>query len=127
MNVLIYDHSEVPDIHYQQRIRQLFEAIADAAVKFVNGILDATWHIRHFRPDVIVFDWVGDCKPIRKLVRMFHRITPSVAMFHWDGDSFIVTASLCGLPAGPAVPQWLQEMTSEWLRARCALLPTTSP
>jgi hypothetical protein len=126
MNVLIYDHSEVPDILYQQRIRQLFSAIADAAVKFVNGILDATWHIRHFRPDVIVFDWISDCKPIRKLVTMLHRMKPDVAMFHLKGDSFIVTANLCGLPADPVVPQWLQEITSDWIRARCASAPTMS-
>jgi hypothetical protein len=126
MNVLIYDHWEVPDILYQQRIRRLFSAIADATVRFVNGILDATWQIRHFRPDVIVFDWIGDCKPIRKLVAMLHKMKPDVAMFHLDGDSFIVTANLCGLPAGPGVPQWLQEMTSDWTRAHCAPLPTMS-
>ena len=126
MNVLIYDHSEVPDIHYQQRIRQLFSAIADAAIKFVNGILDATWHIRHFRPDVIVFDWIGDCKAIRKLVTTLHGIKPGVAMFHLDGDGFIATASVCGLPAGPAAPHWLQEMAADWIGARCVPVQTMS-
>lgn len=120
MNILIYDHSVVPDISYQQRIRQLFSRIADITVRFVNGILDATWHTRHFRPDVIVFDWVSDCKQLRKLVTMLHRISPDVAMFHLDGDSFIVTASLSGLPAEPAVPHWLHQMASHWILARRA-------
>jgi hypothetical protein len=127
MNVMIYDHSEVPDILYQQRIRQLFGALADATVRFVNGILDAAWHIRYFRPDVIVFDWIGDCKPIRTLVTTLHRINPGVAMFHLDGGSFIVTTGLCGLPAGPAVPQWLHNIASDWIFARCAPVPTSSP
>lgn len=51
---------------------------------FVNSILDATWHICHFRPDVIIFDWIGDCKPTIRLVAMLHRIKPDVAMFHLD-------------------------------------------
>lgn len=69
MNVLIYDHSLVPDSDYQQRVRQLFSTLADVTIRFVNGVLDAAWHIRHFRPDVIVFDWLGDCTPISKLSR----------------------------------------------------------
>ena len=119
MNVLIYDHSVEPDADYQNRIRQLFIAIAETTVRFVSSILDATWHVRHFRPDVIIFDWISDCKPIRKLIAMLHGIKPDVAMFHLAGDSFIMTASLCGLPSGPAVPHWLHEMTSDWLLARC--------
>lgn len=126
MNVLIYDDSVMPDISYQQRIRQLFSAIADTTVRFVNSILDAAWHINYFRPDVIVFDWISDCKPIRQLVAMLHRIKPDVAMFHLDGNSFIVTASFCGPPSGPAVPHWLHDMTSDWILARCALVPPTS-
>jgi hypothetical protein len=126
MNVLIYDHSDVPDILYQQRITQLFSSLADATVRFVNGILDSAWHIRHFRPDVIVFDWIGDCKSIMKLVTTLHRIKPDVAMFHLDGDSFTVTASQCGLPAGPAVPQWLHNIASDWILTRCAPVPTMS-
>lgn len=126
MNVMIYDHSEVPDILYQQRIRQLFSSLADATVRFVNGILDSAWHIRHFRPDVIVFDWMGDCRPIRSLVTTLHRMQPGVAMFHLEGDSFTVTACQCGLPAGPAVPQWLHNIASDWIRARCAPVATLS-
>jgi len=122
MNVLIYDYSEVPDISYQQRIRQLFGSIADAVVRFVNGFLDATWHVHRFKPDLIVFDWIGDCKPITELVTMLHRIKPDVAMFHLEGDSFIVTADLCGLPAGHAVPQWLHNIAPDWLLARTALM-----
>lgn len=124
MNVMIYDHSDVPDALYQQRIGQLFISLAKATVRFVSGILDAAWHVRHFRPDVIVFDWLGDCKPIRSLVRTLHGIKPDVAMFHLDGDGFVVTASLCGLPAGPAVPQWLRNIASDWIRARCTPVPT---
>lgn len=124
MNILIFDYSAVPDVLYQQRIRQLFSSLVDATVRFVNGILDAAWHIRHFRPDVIVFDWIGDCSPIRNLVTTFYRIKPGLAMFHLDGNRFTVTASLCGLPAGPAVPQWLHTIESDWIHARCTYAPT---
>jgi hypothetical protein len=127
MNILIYDHSDVPDTFYQQRIRRLFNSLADAAVRFVNGILDAAWHIRHFRPDVIVFDWIGDCSPIRNLVTTLHRIKPGLAMFHLDGNCFIVTASLCGLPAGPAVPQWLHNIASDWIHVRCTPVDSGKP
>lgn len=126
MNILIFDHSAEPDVLYQQRIRQLFSSLVDATVRFVNGILDAAWHIRHFRPDVIVFDWIGDCSQIRQLVTTFERIKPGLPMFHLDGNSFTVTASLCGLPAGPAVPQWLHSIASDWIHARCASAPTMS-
>ena len=126
MKVLIYDHSVVPDISYQQRIRQLLSTIADIAVRFVNGILDATWHTRHFRPDIIVFDWICDCKQLRKLVKMLHRIRPDVAMFHLDGTSFVVTASLCGITPAPAVPHWLHDMASNWILAQCPPVPTMS-
>lgn len=124
MNILIYDHSDVPDVLYQQRIRQLFRAIPAAHLRFVSGILDASWHARHFRPDVIVFDWIGDCRPIRTLVTTLHGIKPGVTMFHLHGNSFIETASLCGLPAGPPVPQWLHDIASDWVLARCVPVTT---
>ncbi|GEM_PF-4783332 len=126
MNVLIYDHSVVPDIGYQQRIRQLFACIADITIRFVNGILDATWHARHFRPDVIVFDWICDCKQLRKLARMLHGIKPDVAMFHLDGERFVVTANLCGITPAPAVPHWLHNMASHWILAQHDPVPVLS-
>jgi hypothetical protein len=118
MNVLIYDPSAVPDPSYHQRIGNLFRRIADCSIKFVTGILQATWHTRHFRPGVIVFDWVCDCKQLRKLIQALHWITPSVAMFHLDGSGLIVAESQFGFVAEPAVPGWLGDIASSWVVAR---------
>lgn len=127
MNVLIFDPSLVPDVSYQQRIEQLFSSIADTSVRFATGILQTAWHTRHFRPDVIVFDWICDCKQFRKLITILHRIKPNLAMFHIDGSGFIVTESPDDPLDEPAVPHWLHNIASPWLLARAAPAPAMSP
>jgi hypothetical protein len=118
MNILIYDPSAVPDPRYHQRIGNLFRDIAHCTIKFVTGILEATWQARHFRPDVIVFDWVCDCTQLRKLIEALHRITPSVAMFHLDGSGLILPERQLGLVGEPAVPVWLKDIASHWVIER---------
>lgn len=118
LNVLIVDHSVVPDIRYRQHIGQLLGSIADIEVDFANGVMDVIWRIAHFRYDFIIFDWIDDGAQLGKLIAMLHRIKPDVAMFHLDGDSFIATSRLCGLPSGADVPNWLQNIASHWMLAR---------
>ena len=117
MKVLIYDSSLVPDISYQQRIVNLFTNIAEISVKFATGILEATWHIRNFRPDVILFDWICDSKQIRKLVTMLHRIKPDVAMFHLNLGGIFVATSPYGFLAETTVPFWLKNISPHWILA----------
>lgn len=126
MNVLIFDPSLVPDISYQQRIVQLFSSIVDTTVRFATGILQAAWHTRHFRPDIIVFDWICDSKQLRKLITMLQSIKPDMAMFHLDGGGVIVTASTGSPFAEHAVPHWLCNIASDWILARCAPMPAMS-
>jgi hypothetical protein len=126
MNVMIFDSSLVPDASYQQRVVQLFSHIADISVRFVAGILEATWHALHFKPDVIVFDWICDHLQIRKLVTMLQGIKPDVAMFHLDGSGSFVHAHPSGSVAEPAVPIWLHDIASPWILARCAAIPAMS-
>ena len=120
MNVLIYDPSLEPDISYQNRIVQLFHSIADTSVRFVSGILQVTWHTRHFRPDIIVFDWIRDSKQLNNLISILHRIKPDMGMFHLDGGGVVAAASPCSSPAAIVVPPWLHCMAPHWNLARCA-------
>lgn len=120
MNVLIFDPSLVPDIRYQERIVQIFDSIADSSVRFVTGIIQVAWHARHFRPDIIVFDWVCDSKQLKNLVRMLQRIKPDVGMFHLDGGGVVAVASPCGSLKEMVVPPWLYKIASQWSFARCA-------
>lgn len=126
MNVLIYDPSLVPDASYQQRIVQLFSRIADISVRFATGILQATWHTRHFRPDVIVFDWICDHLHLNRLIAMLHGIKPDVAMFHLDGGGLFVNASPFGSVAELTVPIWLDDIASSWVVARFAPIAVMS-
>jgi hypothetical protein len=123
MNVLIVDPSVVPDISYQQCIVQHFGRAADISVRLATGILQATWQIRDFNPDVIVFDRIGNCEQLTKLIAMLRRTNPGVAMFRLDGQSLVATENPCGSPATLAVPHWLQEMATHWILARSAPLP----
>ncbi|MDP1981943.1 MAG: hypothetical protein Q8K23_05330 [Sulfuritalea sp.] len=126
MNLLIYDPSLVPDAGYQQRIVQLFSRIADISVRFATGVLQATWHMRNFRPDIIVFDWIGDHLQIKRLIAMLHGIKPDVAMFHLGDSGSFVSASPLGSAAEPAVPTWLHDIASPWILARCIAIPAVS-
>lgn len=118
MNVLIYDSSVVPDVDYQQRITHLIGALAEVSVRFVTGIIEATWHIRDFRPDVIVFDWICDCKYLRDLAAVLRRLKPDLAMFHFDGESFTATAQALDRPSALRVPDWLHQAGPDWILAR---------
>lgn len=126
MNVLIYDSSLVPDASYQQRIVQLFSRIADISVRFATGVLQATWHMRNFRPDIIVFDWICDHLQFTRLIAMLHGIKPDVAMFHLDGGGVFVNVSPFGSAAEFAVPIWFHDIASPWIRARCVAIPAMS-
>jgi hypothetical protein len=126
MNVMIFDPSLVPDAGYQQRVVQLFSHIADISVRFVAGILEASWHALHFRPDVIVFDWICDHLQIRNLITLLRGIQPDVAMFHLDGSGAIVHAHPSDSAAELAVPIWLHDIASPWILARCATAPAMS-
>lgn len=126
MNVLIFDPSLLPDVSYQRRIVHLFSSIADISVRFATGVLEATWHTRHFRPDVIVFDWICDHTQLRQLITMLHRIKPDVAMFHLDGGGFNVSESPFGPPAELVVPIWLHSIASPWILSRYAPIAAMS-
>lgn len=125
MNILIFDPSLTPDVAYQQRIVKLFSSVADVSIRFASGILQATWHTRHFRPDVIVFDWICDHLPLGELITLLQRIEPDAAMFHLDGGGLIVNAGPIGSLAKFAVPVWLHNIASHWILARCVPTPAT--
>lgn len=123
MNVLIVDPAVVPDISYQQRIMQQFRCASDISIRFATGILQATWLFMDFSPDVVVFDRIGDCEQLTKLIATLRRVNPDVAMFRLDDDSLVATENPCGAPATLAVPHWLEDMTAHWIRARSTPLP----
>ena len=123
MNVLIYDPSLEPDISYQDRIVQLFQRVANASVRFVTGILQATWHTRHFQPDIIVFDWICDSKQLNSLVQMLRRIKPDMGMFRLDGGGLVAAAGPSSSQSEMVVPPWLFRMAPHWNLARCASAP----
>ncbi|CAG0974578.1 hypothetical protein RHDC4_01499 [Rhodocyclaceae bacterium] len=118
MNVLIVDPSVVPDTSYQHRIVQHFSDATDIGVRFATGILQATWQIRDFQPDVIVFDRIEDCDQIGKVIATLRRINPDAVMFQLDGDRLIATANPCGAPAQAGAPHWLQDIAWHWTTAR---------
>lgn len=118
MNVLIVDPSVAPDTSYQHRIVQHFSDAADIAVRFATGILQATWQIRDFHPDVIVFDRIDDCDQIGKVIATLRRINPGAVMFQLDGDRLIATENPCGAPTHAGVPSWLQDIAWHWTAAR---------
>jgi hypothetical protein len=118
MNILIFDAALVPDSGYQQRIEQLFKRLADNTVRFATGILQAVWHTRNFRPDIIVFDWIDNSEQLKKLITMLHRIKADVAMFHLNGEGLIVTECPFGRPVEATVPSWLDDIVAHWLVAR---------
>jgi hypothetical protein len=112
MNVLIVDPSVLPDIGCQQRIVQQFSGAANISIRFATGILQAAWQARDFSPDAIVFDWIGDCGQLGKLIAMLHRINPHVVIFHLDAGSFVATENPCNAPIGSAMPEWLRSLAS---------------
>jgi hypothetical protein len=126
MKVLIFDPSLVPDVSYQQRVVQLFGRIVDVSVRFVTGILQASWHAHDFRPDIIVFDWICERLPLDKLIAMLRGIRPGAAMFHLDGGGVFLNASTFASSAELAVPVWLQDIASPWVLARLAVIPVMS-
>ena len=126
MNILIVDPSLMPDLSYQQRITQHLSSAADVNVRFAAGILDATWQARDFSPDVIVFERVGCCEQIRKLIALLRRINPGVAMFHLEGGSLVATEDPC-TATGPVVPRWLQNMAMHWIFEPFAPIAATAP
>lgn len=120
MNVLIIDPAVAPDTSYQQRITRHFSNAGDLGVRFATGILQATWQIRDFHPEVIVFDRIDDCEQIGKVIALLRKVNPGAAMFHLDGSELIATENPCAPRSRSAAPSWLQDIAGQWLAARHA-------
>ena len=127
MNVLIIDPSQVPDPAYQRRIARHFNNATDVGVRFAAGILDATWQVRDFHPDVIIFERVGCCEQLRKLIAILRQINPDAAIFHLEGGRLVATEDPCAAIASPAVPRWLRNMALHWIFEPLAPVAAAAP